>query len=175
MGERGRGRVRYVASDSAAVIPAETIHYGMSETVLLAVSRGFAEEAAGSGVTVNSVIAGPTPAEGGEEFVYQLVGRDLPSASSMRVADPVVRLSRPGCPPPPARRSASTAAASVPSSRDRSAGPAHSRPVPPPRRGRSGCGSRPPARSVTPDSSAVSACCRGVLRPPPGWPPPVVP
>jgi NAD(P)-dependent dehydrogenase (short-subunit alcohol dehydrogenase family) len=49
----------------------------MSKTALLAVSRGFAKEAAGSGVTVNSVIAGPTHTGGVEDFVYQLVDRDL--------------------------------------------------------------------------------------------------
>ncbi|NUR90357.1 MAG: SDR family oxidoreductase, partial [Nonomuraea sp.] len=76
--ERGWGRIQYVASDSAIVIPAEMIHYGMSKTALLAVSRGFAKEAAGSGVTVNAVIAGPTHTGGVEEFVYQLVDRDLP-------------------------------------------------------------------------------------------------
>lgn len=75
---RGWGRVLYIASDSAVVIPAEMIHYGMSKTALLAVSRGFAKEAAGSGVTVNSVIAGPTHTEGVEEFVRQLVGDALP-------------------------------------------------------------------------------------------------
>ena len=46
------------------------IHYGMSKTALLAVSRGFAKEAAGTGVTVNSVIAGPTHTGGVEDFVY---------------------------------------------------------------------------------------------------------
>ena len=59
MTERGWGRVLQIASDSALVIPAEMIHYGMSKTALLAVSRGFAKDAAGTGVTVNSVIAGP--------------------------------------------------------------------------------------------------------------------
>ena len=61
MTERGWGRVLNIASDSAVVIPAEMIHYGMSKTALLAVSRGFAKDAAGTGVTVNSVIAGPDP------------------------------------------------------------------------------------------------------------------
>ena len=61
MTARGWGRVLDIASDSAVVIPAEMIHYGMSKTALLAVSRGFAKEAAGTGVTVNSVIAGPDP------------------------------------------------------------------------------------------------------------------
>ncbi|GGY99793.1 SDR family NAD(P)-dependent oxidoreductase [Streptomyces poonensis] len=77
MTERGWGRVQYIASDSAVVIPAEMIHYGMSKTALLAVSRGFAKQAAGTGVTVNSVIAGPTHTGGVEDFVYELVDRDL--------------------------------------------------------------------------------------------------
>ena len=84
MTERGWGRVQYIASDSAVVIPAEMIHYGMSKTALLAVSRGFAKEAAGTGVTVNSVIAGPTHTGGVEDFVYQLVDRDLPWDEAQR-------------------------------------------------------------------------------------------
>ncbi|GGL63026.1 oxidoreductase [Streptomyces fumigatiscleroticus] len=84
MMRRGWGRVLYIASDSAVVVPAEMIHYGMSKTALLAVGRGFAKEAAGSGVTVNSVIAGPTHTEGVEEFVYQLVDRDLPWDEAQR-------------------------------------------------------------------------------------------
>ncbi|MFJ6392888.1 SDR family NAD(P)-dependent oxidoreductase [Streptomyces sp. NPDC091972] len=74
MRERGWGRILNIASDSAVVIPAEMIHYGMTKTALLSVSRGFAKEAAGSGVTVNSVIAGPTHTAGVEDFVRQLVG-----------------------------------------------------------------------------------------------------
>ncbi|MFD5453166.1 SDR family NAD(P)-dependent oxidoreductase [Streptomyces sp. NPDC003470] len=85
MRERGWGRVLYIASDSAVVVPAEMIHYGVSKTALLAVSRGFAKEAAGSGVTVNSVIAGPTHTEGVEDFVHQLVDRDLPWEEAQRV------------------------------------------------------------------------------------------
>ncbi|WP_336212327.1 SDR family NAD(P)-dependent oxidoreductase [Nonomuraea sp. LPB2021202275-12-8] len=84
MRDRSWGRVQYIASDSAIVIPAEMIHYGMSKTALLAVSRGFAKEAAGSGVTVNSVIAGPTHTGGVEDFVYQLVDRDLPWEEAQR-------------------------------------------------------------------------------------------
>ncbi|MFJ5224196.1 SDR family NAD(P)-dependent oxidoreductase [Streptomyces sp. NPDC088400] len=78
MKERGWGRVLSLASDSAVVVPAEMIHYGMTKTSLLAVSRGFAKEAAGTGVTVNSVIAGPTHTGGVEDFVRQLVGDELP-------------------------------------------------------------------------------------------------
>lgn len=81
---RGWGRVLNVASDSAVVIPEEMIHYGTSKTALLAVSRGFAKHAAGTGVTVNSVIAGPTRTGGVEEFVYQLVDPDLPWDEAQR-------------------------------------------------------------------------------------------
>lgn len=85
MTERGWGRVQYIASDSAIVTPAEMIHYGMSKTALLAVGRGFAKQAAGTGVTVNSVIAGPTHTGGVEDFVYELVDRDLPWDEAQRV------------------------------------------------------------------------------------------
>ncbi|RBY92531.1 SDR family NAD(P)-dependent oxidoreductase [Blastococcus sp. TF02A-30] len=83
MRERGWGRIQYIASDSAVAIPAEMVHYGVTKTALLAVSRGFAKEAAGSGVTVNSVIAGPTHTGGVEDFVRELVG-DLPWDAAQR-------------------------------------------------------------------------------------------
>jgi NAD(P)-dependent dehydrogenase (short-subunit alcohol dehydrogenase family) len=92
MTAQGWGRVQYIASDSAIVIPTEMIHYGMSKTALLAVSRGFAKEAAGTGVTVNSVIAGPTHTGGVEDFVYELVDRDLPWDEAQRE---FMRLHRP--------------------------------------------------------------------------------
>jgi NAD(P)-dependent dehydrogenase (short-subunit alcohol dehydrogenase family) len=92
MMERGWGRIQYIASDSAIVTPVEMIHYGVSKTALLGVSRGFAKAAAGSGVTVNSVIAGPTRTEGVEDFVYQLVDRDLPWEQAQRE---FMRLHRP--------------------------------------------------------------------------------
>ncbi|MBC9712121.1 SDR family oxidoreductase [Streptomyces sp. TRM66268-LWL] len=79
MSERGWGRIENIASDSA-----EMIHYGMSKTALLAVTRGFAKQAAGTGVTVNSVIAGPTHTGGVEEFVYELVDRSLPWDEAQR-------------------------------------------------------------------------------------------
>jgi NAD(P)-dependent dehydrogenase (short-subunit alcohol dehydrogenase family) len=84
MSGRGWGRILYIASDSAVVIPAEMIHYGMSKTALLAVSRGFAKAAAGTGVTVNAVIAGPTHTGGVEDFVRQLVGDELPWDEAQR-------------------------------------------------------------------------------------------
>ncbi len=91
MRDRGWGRIQYIASDSAVAIPAEMIHYGVTKTALLAVSRGFAKEAAGSGVTVNSVIAGPTHTGGVEDFVRSLVG-DLPWEEAQRE---FMRLHRP--------------------------------------------------------------------------------
>jgi NAD(P)-dependent dehydrogenase (short-subunit alcohol dehydrogenase family) len=84
MTERGWGRAIQIASDSALVTPEEMIHYGVSKTALLAVSRGFAKDAAGTGVTVNSVIAGPTHTAGVEDFVYQLVDRSLPWDEAQR-------------------------------------------------------------------------------------------
>lgn len=92
MTSQGWGRVIDIASDSAIVIPREMVHYGMSKTALLAVSRGFAKEAAGTGVTVNSVVAGPTHTGGVEDFVYQLVDRDLPWEDAQRE---FMRLHRP--------------------------------------------------------------------------------
>jgi NAD(P)-dependent dehydrogenase (short-subunit alcohol dehydrogenase family) len=92
MRDRGWGRVQYIASDSAVAIPAEMIHYGVTKTALLGVSRGFAKEAAGSGVTVNSVIAGPTHTGGVEDFVYSLVDRALPWEEAQRE---FMRLHRP--------------------------------------------------------------------------------
>ncbi|MGC7095487.1 SDR family NAD(P)-dependent oxidoreductase [Amycolatopsis lurida] len=89
---RGWGRVLNIASDSAVVTPVEMIHYGVSKTALLGVSRGFAKEAAGTGVTVNSVIAGPTHTGGVEDFVYQLVDRSLPWDEAQRE---FMRLHRP--------------------------------------------------------------------------------
>ncbi|KOX05781.1 SDR family NAD(P)-dependent oxidoreductase [Micromonospora sp. DT68] len=92
MMERGWGRVQYVASDSAVAIPAEMIHYGVSKTALLGVSRGFAKAAAGTGVTVNSVLAGPTHTGGVEDFVADLMGDSLPWEQAQRE---FMRLHRP--------------------------------------------------------------------------------
>jgi NAD(P)-dependent dehydrogenase (short-subunit alcohol dehydrogenase family) len=84
MKDRGWGRVINVASDSAVVTPVEMIHYGMTKTALLAVTRGFAKDAAGTGVTVNSLIAGPTHTGGVEDFVRELVGDDMPWDEAQR-------------------------------------------------------------------------------------------
>lgn len=60
MVERGWGRVVFLSSESALNIPADMIHYGFSKTANLSVSRGLAKRLAGTGVTVNAVLPGPT-------------------------------------------------------------------------------------------------------------------
>jgi NAD(P)-dependent dehydrogenase (short-subunit alcohol dehydrogenase family) len=84
MRERGWGRVQFLASDSAVVIPEEMVHYGVTKTALLGVSRGYAKAMAGTGVTVNAVMAGPTHTEGVETFARSLVGDDLPWEEAQR-------------------------------------------------------------------------------------------
>lgn len=66
------GRVVFVSSESALQIPVEMIHYGMTKTAQLAVARGLAETFASTGVTVNSVLPGPTASEGVATFVTRL-------------------------------------------------------------------------------------------------------
>jgi NAD(P)-dependent dehydrogenase (short-subunit alcohol dehydrogenase family) len=72
MKRRNWGRVVFISSESGIQIPAEMIHYGTTKTAQLAVSRGMAETCAGTGVTVNAVLPGPTRSAGVEEFVGQL-------------------------------------------------------------------------------------------------------
>ena len=72
--QRNRGRIVFISSESALHIPEEMIHYGMTKTAQLAVARGLAELTAGTAVTVNSVLPGPTRSEGVEEFVQKLSG-----------------------------------------------------------------------------------------------------
>jgi len=68
------GRIIFISSESAIQVPAEMIHYGMTKTSQLAVSRGLAETCAGTGVTVNAVLPGPTRSDGVEAFVKHLSG-----------------------------------------------------------------------------------------------------
>jgi NAD(P)-dependent dehydrogenase (short-subunit alcohol dehydrogenase family) len=74
MKERNWGRIVFISSESAINTPAEMIHYGMTKTAQLAVSRGLAQSCAGTGVTVNAVLPGPTHSAGVEEFAAQLSG-----------------------------------------------------------------------------------------------------
>jgi NAD(P)-dependent dehydrogenase (short-subunit alcohol dehydrogenase family) len=72
MRARNWGRIVFVSSESALQIPVEMIHYGMTKTAQLAIARGLAETTIGSGVTVNSVLPGPTASEGVSTFVTQM-------------------------------------------------------------------------------------------------------
>ncbi|QDU94539.1 SDR family NAD(P)-dependent oxidoreductase [Lignipirellula cremea] len=72
MRSAGWGRVIFVSSESAVQIPEEMIHYGMTKTAQLAVARGVAETTGKTGVTVNSVLVGPTRSEGVGVFVEEL-------------------------------------------------------------------------------------------------------
>jgi len=66
------GGIVFISSESAINIPVEMIHYGVTKTMQLALARGLAETTAGTGVTINSVLAGPTWSEGVEVFVSQM-------------------------------------------------------------------------------------------------------
>jgi NAD(P)-dependent dehydrogenase (short-subunit alcohol dehydrogenase family) len=68
MAKRGWGRIQFISSESGVQIPAEMVQYGMTKTAQLAVSRGLAETLAGTGVTVNAVLPGPTRSEGVGDF-----------------------------------------------------------------------------------------------------------
>ena len=72
MKARNWGRIIFISSESAINIPVEMIHYGVTKTMQLALARGLAETTAGTGVTVNSILAGPTWSEGVEGFVSQM-------------------------------------------------------------------------------------------------------
>ena len=72
MKERNWGRIVFISSESGLQIPVEMIHYGMTKTAQLAISRGLAETTTGTAVTVNAVLPGPTASEGVAEFVSRL-------------------------------------------------------------------------------------------------------
>ena len=69
----GWGRIIFISSESGVKIPHEMIHYGVSKAAQIAVARGIAETTTGTGVTVNSVLPGPTRSEGVEAFIQQMV------------------------------------------------------------------------------------------------------
>jgi NAD(P)-dependent dehydrogenase (short-subunit alcohol dehydrogenase family) len=72
MKQHGWGRIVFISSESALQIPKEMIHYGMTKTAQLAIARGLAETTAGTNVTVNTVLPGPTDSEGVGTFVGQM-------------------------------------------------------------------------------------------------------
>jgi NAD(P)-dependent dehydrogenase (short-subunit alcohol dehydrogenase family) len=99
MRARNWGRMLFISSESAVQIPSEMIHYGMTKTAQLAVARGLAETVAGTGITVNSVLPGPTESEGVAQFVADLarqrgVDRAVVEAEFFQTARPSSLLKR---------------------------------------------------------------------------------
>lgn len=92
---RGWGRVQFISSESALHIPSEMIHYGMTKAAQIAVARGFAEAVPGSGVTVNSVLPGPTLTEGMQEMLEGRAGRRLDRAAVEEAGRAFVQEHRP--------------------------------------------------------------------------------
>jgi NAD(P)-dependent dehydrogenase (short-subunit alcohol dehydrogenase family) len=99
MVEKNWGRIIFVSSESAVQIPPEMIHYGMTKTAQLAISRGLAESVAGTGVTVNSILPGPTASEGVSTFIAEMakqqnVGTEVVEKEFFRTARPTSLLQR---------------------------------------------------------------------------------
>ena len=77
------GRILFISSESAVQIPAEMVHYGMTKTAQIAVARGIAESVAGTGVTVNSILPGPTESEGVGDFVEAMAKQQKKSKAEV--------------------------------------------------------------------------------------------
>lgn len=75
MKRRSWGRIVFISSESGLCPPAEMVHYGMTKTAQLSIARGLAETTTGTGVTVNSVLPGPTRTEGVQAFFAQLANQ----------------------------------------------------------------------------------------------------
>jgi NAD(P)-dependent dehydrogenase (short-subunit alcohol dehydrogenase family) len=81
--KRNWGRILFISSESGVQIPAEMVHYGMTKTAQIAVARGIAESVAGTGVTVNSILAGPTESEGVGGFVEAMARQENKSKAEI--------------------------------------------------------------------------------------------
>lgn len=90
----GWGRIIFISSESAVSIPTEMIHYGVTKTMQVALARGLAQTTAGTGVTVNSVLAGPTRSEGVETFVGDIA--KAKNITTAEVEKDFFRTMRPG-------------------------------------------------------------------------------
>ncbi len=114
MKKRNWGRIVFISSESGIQIPAEMIHYGVTKTAQIALARGIAETCAGTGVTCNAVLPGPTASEGVNDFVGSLASQGgqtheqvekeffekaRPTSLCVLTAAWSVRLSRNGCSP----------------------------------------------------------------------------
>jgi NAD(P)-dependent dehydrogenase (short-subunit alcohol dehydrogenase family) len=83
MRDRNWGRVIFISSESALNIPVEMIHYGMTKTAQVAVARGLAESVAGTGITVNSILVGPTASEGVASFIDDMARQQEVTAAQV--------------------------------------------------------------------------------------------
>jgi NAD(P)-dependent dehydrogenase (short-subunit alcohol dehydrogenase family) len=83
MRKRNWGRIIFISSESGYQIPAEMIHYGMTKAAQIAVARGLAEATAGTGITVNSVLPGPTRSRGVGDFVADWAAKTGKSAQTV--------------------------------------------------------------------------------------------
>lgn len=83
MKKRNWGRIIFISSESGIQIPTEMIHYGMTKTAQISVARGLAQHLKGTGITVNSVLAGPTSSRGVGEFIEQLAKKEGASREQM--------------------------------------------------------------------------------------------
>jgi NAD(P)-dependent dehydrogenase (short-subunit alcohol dehydrogenase family) len=81
--KRDWGRIVFISSESGVQIPPEMIHYGVTKTAQLAVSRGLAELTGGTGVTVNAVLPGPTRSDGVEPFLKQMADKEGTDVETM--------------------------------------------------------------------------------------------
>ncbi len=81
--EKNWGRIIFISSESAVQIPVEMVHYGMTKTAQVAVARGIAEGIAGTGVTVNSILAGPTESEGVGTFLASMARQQKKSTEEI--------------------------------------------------------------------------------------------
>ncbi len=90
---RNWGRIIFISSESGVQIPAEMVHYGVTKTAQLALSRGIAESVAGSGVTVNAVLPGPTRSDGVVDFLGKVAAEH--NADQVTVEAEFLRTMRP--------------------------------------------------------------------------------
>jgi NAD(P)-dependent dehydrogenase (short-subunit alcohol dehydrogenase family) len=91
--KRNFGRVIFISSESGLQIPPEMVHYGVTKTAQLALSRGIAESVAGTGITINAVLPGPTRSEGAVDFLSKVAAEHKTEVSA--VEEEFLRTMRP--------------------------------------------------------------------------------